>query len=131
MALTRQADDARSDQRARFGDLGMHLMRTGDEAEARRALERAFKADPFDKVTYNLLVAARHARQVRRRTRRRPRRQDASRRSAGNAGVRDPARQDALKTLSAKYQFTPKGPILIEMFPQHDDFAVRTSACPG
>ena len=28
-----------------------------------------------------------------------------------------PLAHDALKTLSAKYQFTPKGPILIEMFP--------------
>ena len=31
-------------------------MRTGDEAEARKALERSFNADPFDQVTYNLLA---------------------------------------------------------------------------
>src|SRR5690606_41359844 len=37
----------------------------------------------------------------------------------------------ALKTLSAKYQFTPKGPILIEIFPHHDDFAVRNLGLPG
>ena len=36
-----------------------------------------------------------------------------------------PLAQKALKTLSAKYRFTPKGPILIEIFPVHDDFAVR------
>ena len=36
-----------------------------------------------------------------------------------------PLAHEALKTLSAKYQFTPKGPILIEIFPNHDDFAVR------
>ena len=30
-----------------------------------------------------------------------------------------------------KYEFTPKGPILIEMFPKHDDFAVRTLGLPG
>ena len=42
-----------------------------------------------------------------------------------------PLAHDALKTLSAKYQFTPKGPILIEMFPNHDDFAVRTLGLPG
>ena len=35
----------------------------------------------------------------------------------------------ALDTLSKRYQFTPKGPILIEMFPKHDDFAVRTAGC--
>ena len=36
-------------------DLGTHLMRTGDERNARRALEIAFRADPFDVITYNLL----------------------------------------------------------------------------
>ena len=30
-----------------------------------------------------------------------------------------------------RYQFTPKGPILIEMFPKHDHFAVRTAGLPG
>ena len=42
-----------------------------------------------------------------------------------------PLAHDALKTLSAKYQITPKGPILIEVFPNHDDFAVRTLGLPG
>ena len=36
-------------------DLGGHLMRTGDERSARRALETAFRSDPYDRVTYNLL----------------------------------------------------------------------------
>ena len=31
-------------------------MRTGDEAEARRVLDRTFKAFPFDQVTFNLLA---------------------------------------------------------------------------
>ena len=35
------------------------------------------------------------------------------------------------KKLSANYQFTPKGPILIEVFPNHDDFAVRNLGLPG
>ena len=30
-------------------------MRTGDEPEARKALDRAFKEDPYDRVTFNLL----------------------------------------------------------------------------
>ncbi len=42
-----------------------------------------------------------------------------------------PLAQEALETLSARYQFTPKGPILIEIFPNHDDFAVRNLGLPG
>ena len=39
-----------------YADLGAHLMRTGDERNARRALETAFRVDPFDTVTFNLLT---------------------------------------------------------------------------
>ena len=42
-----------------------------------------------------------------------------------------PLAQEALKKMSATYQFTPKGPILIEIFPVHDDFAVRNLGLPG
>ena len=42
-----------------------------------------------------------------------------------------PLANEALKKLSTSYQFTPKGPILIEIFPVHDDFAVRNLGLPG
>ena len=42
-----------------------------------------------------------------------------------------PLAHQALSTLSARYEFTPKGPILIEIFPKHDDFAVRNVGLPG
>jgi tetratricopeptide (TPR) repeat protein len=113
------------------GDLGMHLMRTGDEAGARRALDRSWRADPYDAVTFNLLHVLDNLDQfttvkegdiVLRMHR------DES------AVLREyamPLAQEALKTLSARYGFTPKGPILIEIFPVHDDFAVRNLGLPG
>ena len=132
VALTREAVALDPANTRAYGDLGLHLMRTGDEAEARKALDRAFKDDPYDRVTYNLLAAARHAREVRRRPGRRPHvqvRSGRNRRCCASTPI--PLAQEALETLSAKYQFTPKGPILVEMFPKHDDFAVRNLGLPG
>ena len=112
-------------------DLGGHLLRTGDEAGARRSLETAFKADPYDVVTFNqlaMLDTVDKFETIR----------DGDlviRLHPDEAGVMREhlvqlARQ-ALETLSKLHQFRPTGPILIEMFPKHDDFAVRTIGLPG
>ncbi|PYR91154.1 MAG: hypothetical protein DMF84_17765 [Acidobacteria bacterium] len=112
-------------------DLGMHLMRTGDEPGARRALDRAFHADPFDVVTYNLLALLDTLDQF-------VTVQEGDlifKMHRDEAPVlREyavPLAQSAFKTLSARYGFTPRGPILIEIFPHHDDFAVRNLGLPG
>jgi tetratricopeptide (TPR) repeat protein len=114
-----------------YADLGMYLLRTGDEAEARTALERAFKDDPFNVSTFNSLdlldtldkfqtitdgdlVFKFHPDEV-----------------AVMKEQAIPLAKEALASLSNRYQFTPKGPLLIEMFPKHDDFAVRTIGLPG
>ncbi|WP_396623847.1 tetratricopeptide repeat protein [Luteitalea sp.] len=111
--------------------LGLHLLRTGDEVAARAALDASFTKDPFDAVTYNLLTML-----------------DGLEKfvsvPAGNLVVRlheaeapvlqpylVPLAEEALATLSKRYAFTPQGPILVEVFPRHDDFAVRTMGLPG
>jgi tetratricopeptide (TPR) repeat protein len=131
VALTRQATVTDPTNTRAFADLGMHLMRTGDESEARAVLERAYKSDPFDAVTFNLLslldtlekfevieegglVLKLHPEEV--------------------PVMREyalPLAQQSLKELSQKYEFTPKGPILVEIFPSHDDFAVRNQGLMG
>ena len=112
-------------------DLGMHLLRTGDETGARRALERSWKTDPFDVVTFNLLkmldgldqfVTVKEGDIVLKLHR------------DDSPVLREyamPLAQEALKSLSAKYGMTPAGPILVEIFPDHDDFAVRNLGLPG
>lgn len=114
-----------------LGDLGIHLLRTGDEPRAREALDSSFAADPYNVVTHNLLgmmdkldtfVTLRD----------------------GDVTVRLEAEEapvlgqsavalahQALATLSARYGFTPRGPFLIEIFTKHDDFAVRNLGLPG
>lgn len=114
-----------------FADLGGHLMRTGDERAARRALETAFRSDPFDRVTYNLLGLLDTL-------------DDFETIRDGDLVIRlhpDEAgvmreyvpglAKEALAKLSKQWNFTPTGPILIEVFPRHDDFAVRTLGLPG
>ena len=111
--------------------IGMHLLRTGDEAAARAALDTAFRRDPFDVVTYNSLsmldtldrfqtittddlILKIHPDEV--------------------GLMREPVEQlarKALADLGKRYNVTPRGPVLIEMFPSHDDFAVRTLGLPG
>ena len=131
VALTRQAVDLDPNNIRAASDLGLHLMRTGDEAEARRVLDRTFKAFPFDQVTFNLLALLDKLEKF----------------EVVQEGdlifkfhpdeakiLREyaiPLTRDAMKRLTELYQFTPKGPILIEIFPVHDDFAVRNLGLPG
>ncbi|MBF8299802.1 MAG: tetratricopeptide repeat protein [Acidobacteria bacterium] len=131
VALTRRALELDRASTRAYADLGMHLLRTGDEPGSRRALETAFKADPFDVVTFNLLAmldTVDKFETIR----------DGDlviRLHPDEAGVMRehvvPLARQALDTLSKQYQFKPMGPILIEMFPKHDDFAVRTIGLPG
>jgi tetratricopeptide (TPR) repeat protein len=131
VALTRRAIAlSPSNVRAQI-DLGLHLMRTGDEVEARRVLDSAFKAFPFDRVTINLLALLDKLEKFQVV-------QDGDlifKFDPAEASVlREyaiPLAQNALKKMSGYYEFTPKGPILIEIFPIHDDFAVRNLGLPG
>jgi tetratricopeptide (TPR) repeat protein len=109
----------------------MHLLRTGDEVGAREALERSFADDPFDVITYNLLGMMDTL-------------DEFETFERGDVIVRlHPSEadilkdyvidlaQEALDTLSILYNLQVEGPILIEIFPRHDDFAVRNLGLPG
>ena len=131
VTLVRRALELDPDHTRALADLGMHLLRTGDEAGARTALERAFEADPYDVVTFNLLELLDQL-------------DGFETFEEGDLIVRlhpdeAPAMKDyvietaqqALDELSAMYNMTPETPILVELFPRHDDFAVRTLGLPG
>ena len=130
VALTRKGLALDRNPRA-LADLGTHLLRTGDEAEARTALEASFKDDPYDKITFNLLamldtldkfVTVRDGDVV-------------MRLHKDEAPVLQEYAMSlthrALDTFSKRYEFVPRGPILVEIFPKHDDFAVRNLGLPG
>jgi tetratricopeptide (TPR) repeat protein len=131
VSLTRKALELTPNDPRALADLGAQLLRTGDEAEARTALEASFKIDPYDIPTFNALSLL----------------DSLDKFDTVHDGdlilkmskEETPVLKEyatalahqALSTMAAKYEFTPKGPILIEMFPKHDDFAVRTLGLPG
>jgi tetratricopeptide (TPR) repeat protein len=140
ISLARQALAIEPDNVRAQAELGMHLMRAGDEIEARRVLEQAWAADQSNPITKNLLDLLDHLAPFK------------SFNAAAAAGavpapetvVRlDPAEapvlqyyaipivEQALAKYGERYHVTPHGPVLVEIFPRHDDFAVRTQALPG
>jgi tetratricopeptide (TPR) repeat protein len=129
--LTRQAFAIDPDDSRALADLGVHLLRTGDEDGARRSLDRAFKADPYDTITFNLLSLLDTLEKFQT-----IRAGDVIMRLDPDeaAIMREyaiPLAQEALAAVSKRYEFQPQGPILIEIFPKHDDFAVRNVGLPG
>jgi len=131
VAMTRRALALAPRDPQALGDLGAQLLRTGDETAARTALESSFEIDPYNVSTYNMLQMLDSLDKF-----------ETFR--DGDLIVKlqkdeAPVLKEyvialahrALETMAKKYEFTPKGPILIEMFPKHDDFAVRTVGLPG
>ena len=131
VTLVRQALELDPNNTRAYAELGMHLLRTGDEPGARAALERSFDQDPFDIVTYNLLEMLDQLSEF-----------DTF--EQGDLIVRihpdeSPVlkeyvietAQQALDELTVRYGMTIRAPILVEVFPRHDDFAVRTLGLPG
>lgn len=114
-----------------YAELGGHMMRTGDERGARRMLETAFRQDPYDVITFNLLSLLDTLDQF-------ATVKDGDtiiRLHPDEVGVMEhyvtPLAREALDSLAKRWEFTPKGPILVEVFPRHDDFAVRTVGLMG
>jgi tetratricopeptide (TPR) repeat protein len=114
-----------------LADLGTHLLRTGDEPGARRALEVAWEGDKFNLITLNLLrmmdtldkfVTVEDGNIILR--------MDKDEAPVMQESVLAVA-HEALATFEKRYQFKVRGPILIEIFPKHDDFAVRNVGLPG
>src|SRR6266508_1024309 len=111
--------------------LGMGLLRMGKIEEGRAAVEKSFEGDPFNiwaKNTLDLLDAMKEYRETKH----------------GDFVIKADAKEsdvlapyaaelldEAKAKLSAKYKITPRAPIAVEIFPNHEDFAVRALGLPG
>ncbi|HMB27621.1 MAG TPA: tetratricopeptide repeat protein, partial [Blastocatellia bacterium] len=112
-------------------NLGMALLRLGQMDTGRAEVEKAFQGDPFNlwaKNTLDLLDAMKDYRETRQD-------QFVIKAEEKESDVVSPYAADLLAEaaarLTAKYHFTPQGPIVVELFPNHEDFAVRTLGLPG
>ena len=110
---------------------GMALLRLGQMETGREAIEKAFKGDPFNvwaKNTLDLLDSMRDFKETKSGA-------FIIKASAQESDVLAPYAanllEEAAAKLTAKYKFTPKAPIIIEIFQNHEDFAVRTLGIPG
>ena len=112
-------------------NLGMALLRLGQMEPGREEVEKAFKGDPFNvwaKNTLDLLDSMRDFKETKRGV-------FIIKASAQESDVLSPYAanllEEAAAKLTSKYHFTPRGPIIIEIFNNHEDFAVRTLGIPG
>ena len=110
--------------------LGSNLIRLGEEGEGKRNLEIGFENDPFNVMTSNMLTVfdtletyatldSEHFKV------------HMSERDADILWpYLEPLLEESWDTLTAKYGFEPEGPILIEVFENSEDFAVRSVGLP-
>lgn len=111
--------------------LANNLLRMGRVEEARQAFERSFKGDPYNLWTKNTLdlldtyknydlVPTEHARLMLEKT------------ESGILGVYlGDIVEQAYRTFSTKYGYTPSEPIRVEVYRSHADFSVRTVGLPA
>jgi tetratricopeptide (TPR) repeat protein len=111
--------------------LGIELMRLGEDDEPRKELELSYNNDYRDAATVNslrLLDSYKNFEIVR---------DDATilKLSETEAALLQPYLQDQLHTILAvyekKYGIKLSKPVQVEMYPNHEDFAVRTMGMPG
>jgi tetratricopeptide (TPR) repeat protein len=114
-----------------YASLGINLSRVGEEAAGRRYLEQAFEHDAFNTWTYNTLNLFDAIEQYATLTSEHfilklHREEDPV---YGKLALE--LLEEAYRTISPRYGFTTNRPVLVEIFPKHDDFAVRISGLPG
>lgn len=137
--LLRRAVEVQPDLWAAHAELGSNLLRLGLIDEARTHLQAAYSGDPYSPTTVNSLrlldrigdfelsenpvTIGQDNYQVRLRLHKReaevlrPYALDLTRRS--------------IASFSQRYGFKLREPVTVELYPDHDDFAVRVAALPG
>lgn len=111
-------------------NLGMMYMRLGNEKEGAKLLDEAFDADPFNVRVSNMRKVLKHLESYKTlKTAHYELRYDATTDAALARWMADYLER-IYDELSAKFQHKMQGPILIEVFNNHEKFSGRTIALP-
>jgi tetratricopeptide (TPR) repeat protein len=111
--------------------LGNALIRTGQAEAGREAIEISFKGDPFNVWAKNSLDLMDQMKEYTVVTRGPYIIKAAAKESGAVIPYAGELLDEVGAKLAAKYKFTPKAPITVEIFPNHEDFAVRALGLPG
>ncbi|HEX6994052.1 MAG TPA: tetratricopeptide repeat protein [Gammaproteobacteria bacterium] len=138
--LLQKAVELKPDLYSAHAELGVNLLRENRVVEAQRHLATAYQGDPYSPQIVNTLrlidsfenfVVSTH--------------EPAEgqpydpgvilRLHESEAEVLEPyvlaLARKSIETFTERYDFTLKEPVVVELYPEHDDFAVRTSGLPG
>ncbi|MCH7977496.1 MAG: tetratricopeptide repeat protein [Acidobacteria bacterium] len=127
----RRALEIDPDLSAARASLGINLFRLGKEQEARNVLEESYRRDPYNVWTVNTLrlmdsfvrfdvfetehfAVKLHQKET----------------ALVRPYVED-LLEETLEDLSSRYGYKPDQKVVFEMYPDHEDFAVRTLGLPG
>jgi tetratricopeptide (TPR) repeat protein len=111
--------------------LGSNLMRLGDIPAARASLETAFKGDPYDLWTKNTLDLLDTFGEYEVTNTDKFRFMIERAESGVLSLYLKEILEKAYATFQKRYQFTPNGPVRVEVFRSHADFSVRTVGLAG
>jgi len=114
-----------------YADLGVNLLRIGRESEAKEILEKAYQVDPFNLWTVNTLRLMDSFENYETLTTPHFSLKLHRAEAALLGHYVPPLLEKAYGELSARYGFSPSGPVYFEMYPNHEDFAVRALGVPG
>ena len=137
--LLQRAVEVQPDLWAAHAELGSNLLRLGNVDEARTHLQAAYSGDPYSPTTVNSLrlldridefsisedpvVIGQDTYQLRLRLHKKE--SDVLRPYVLDLAGR------SIQSFSQRYGFKPREMITVELYPDHDDFAVRVAALPG
>jgi cellulose synthase operon protein C len=135
----RQAVNAQPDLWSAHAELGLNLLRLGDIAEARTHLTTAYSGDPYSPIIVNSLRLLDRIDEFELITttvevENKPVTLQL-RMHQSEAQVLEPyvaeLAGNAIEAFTQRYRFALKEPVTLELYPDHDDFAVRVAALPG